>query len=154
MDNTNNIEVDRPGGKAKTVSNYGYGDAGASWKKRALKSFLANSSSSHEDIDWNNYTLRQRARMLYMAAPLATSAIKTNRTNVIGCGLRLKAKPNAELLGITQEQADAWEARTEAEFDLWARKNNHVTPLESMIFTACSSLHSCRGCCLVMFSLF
>lgn len=57
-----------------------------------------------------------------MAAPLATSAIKTNRTNVIGCGLRLKAKPNAELLGITQEQADAWEARTEAEFDLWARK--------------------------------
>lgn len=122
MDNTNNIEVDRPGGKAKTVSNYGYGDAGASWKKRALKSFLANSSSSHEDIDWNNYTLRQRARMLYMAAPLATSAIKTNRTNVIGCGLRLKAKPNAELLGITQEQADTWEARTEAEFDLWARK--------------------------------
>ena len=104
------------------MSNYGYGDAGASWKKRALKSFLANSSSSHEDIDWNNYTLRQRARMLYMAAPLATSAIKTNRTNVIGCGLRLKAKPNAELLGITQEQADAWEARTEAEFDLWARK--------------------------------
>ncbi len=104
MDNTNNIEVDRPGGKAKTVSNYGYGDAGASWKKRALKSFLANSSSSHEDIDWNNYTLRQRARMLYMAAPLATSAIKTNRTNVIGCGLRLKAKPNAELLGITRSR--------------------------------------------------
>ena len=57
-----------------------------------------------------------------MAAPLATSAVKTNRTNVIGCGLKLQSKPNAELLGLTPEQAAAWERRTEAEFELWARK--------------------------------
>lgn len=68
--------------------NKGYGEAGASWRKRAVKGFNAPSGSSHEDIDFNNYTLRQRSRMLYMAAPVATSAIKTNRTNVVGvaCG--------------------------------------------------------------------
>ena len=57
--------------------NKGYGDAGASYSKKALKGFLASSGSPHEDIDANNRTLRQRARMLYMAAPIATSAIKT-----------------------------------------------------------------------------
>lgn len=98
----------------------GYGEAGASYRKKALKGFIAHSGSPQEDIDYNNYTLRQRARMLYMAAPIATSAIRTNRTNVVGCGLKLKSRINREYLGLTQEAADAWEKQTEAEFDLWA----------------------------------
>lgn len=121
MTDTKSPEV--PTGRARRTLNSGYGDAGASWRKRALKSFIASSLSAREDIDWNNYTMRQRSRMLYMAAPLATSAIKTNRTNVIGCGLKLQAKPNADILGLTPEQAAAWERRTEAEYELWARKN-------------------------------
>ena len=72
--------------------NKGYGDAGASWHKKATKGFRAMSGSPKEDIDANNYTLRQRARMLYMAAPIATSAIRTNRTNVVGIGLQLKSR--------------------------------------------------------------
>ena len=56
-----------------------------------MKGFNAPSGSAHEDIDFNNYTMRQRARMLYMAAPIATSAIKTNRTNVVASGSGLKA---------------------------------------------------------------
>lgn len=109
-------------GKAAKASNSGYGDAGASWKKRVFKAFLASSISAHEDIDWNNHTMRQRSRMLYMAAPLATSAIKTNRTNVVGCGLKLQAKPNIDILKISPEQAAKWKLRTEAEFEQWARK--------------------------------
>lgn len=120
MEQRNNPEVIT--GKVARASMSGYGDAGASWRKRSLKSFIANSLSSHEDIDWNNQTMRQRSRMLYMAAPLATSAIKTNRTNVIGCGLILQAKPDAEILGLSQGKAAAWKTRTEAEFRLWARK--------------------------------
>ena len=42
----------------------GYSDAGASYARRALKGFIAQSGSPQEDIDVNNYTLRQRARML------------------------------------------------------------------------------------------
>lgn len=102
----------------------GYGEAGASCKKRALKGFTSQSGSASEDIDENNYTLRQRARMLYMAAPIATSAIRTNRTNVIGCGLKLKCHINHDVLGLTQEAADAWKKHTEAEFALWANKKH------------------------------
>lgn len=98
----------------------GYSDAGASYARRALKGFVARSGSPQEDIDVNNYTLRQRARMLYMSAPIATSAIKTNRTNVIGRGLWLKSVINRETLGLTQESARAWQRRTEEEFRLWA----------------------------------
>ena len=98
----------------------GYSDAGASYARRALKGFVAQSGSPQEDIDVNNYTLRQRARMLYMSAPIATSAIKTNRTNVIGRGLWLKSVINRETLGLTQESARAWQRRTEEEFRLWA----------------------------------
>lgn len=102
------------------VQNKGYGDAGASRKKRALKGFNAQSGSPREDIDFHNLTLRQRARMLYMAAPLATSAIKTNRTNVIGPGLRPYSKIDRDFLGMTADQADAWQRKAEKEFALWA----------------------------------
>ena len=102
------------------VINKGYSDAGASRKKRALKGFNAQSGSPREDIDFNNFTLRQRARMLYMAAPLATSAIKVNRTNVLGQGLTLSAKIDRKALGLTSEQAAEWQRNVEKEFALWA----------------------------------
>lgn len=100
--------------------NKGYGDAGASWHKKSTKGFKAMSGSPKEDIDLHNRTLRQRARMLYMAAPIATSAIKTNRTNVVGVGLQLKSRIDRETLGMSQEAADAWQAKAEREFALWA----------------------------------
>lgn len=98
----------------------GYGEAGASHYKKAVKGFTAKSGSPREDIDFNNYTMRQRARMLYMAAPMATSAIKTNRTNVVGMGLQLKCRIDREVVGLSQESAEAWQKKTEREFLLWA----------------------------------
>lgn len=108
------------GARPVRPSNKGYGEAGASFTKKALKGFTASSGSAREDIDYNNRTLRQRARMLYMAAPIATSAIKTNRTNVIGCGLQLKSRINRDRLGLSADQAKVWQRRTEEEFELWA----------------------------------
>ncbi len=102
------------------IQNKGYSESGASYSKKALKAMIPNSGSAHEDIDNNNYTLRQRSRMLYMGSAIAASAIKTNRTNVVGNGLKLKSTINREILGMTQEEAEAWQKRTEAEFELWA----------------------------------
>ena len=45
----------------------GYGAAGASYQRRALRGMIAKSGSPREDIDLNNQTLRERSRMLYMA---------------------------------------------------------------------------------------
>ena len=87
----------------------GYGQAGASHTRRVLKGFNPASGSPREDIDDNNYTLRQRGRMLTMSAPIATSAVKTNRTNTIGLGLKLNPRPDRAVLGLTSEQAKEWE---------------------------------------------
>lgn len=110
------------GGKIPRPVNKGYGDAGASYQKKSMKGFRAMSGSAQEDIDLYNGTLRQRARMLYMASPIATSAIRTNRTNVIGVGLRLQSRIDREMLGMDQETADAWQAKAEQEFELWASR--------------------------------
>lgn len=59
-----------------------------------------------------------------MAAPIATAALKRQRTNVVGNGLQLKSTINRELLGMSQEAAEAWQKRTEAEFALWAEKKD------------------------------
>lgn len=103
----------------------GYSEAGASLTRRSMRNFGPNSGSPNEDINWNNSTLRQRGRMLYMSSPLATSAINTNRTKVVGVGLSLKSSIDRTVLGLSPEAAQEWQKRTEAEFALWAgRKQN------------------------------
>jgi lambda family phage portal protein len=103
----------------------GYSEAGASWARRALKSFTAQSGAPSSDIDFNNKTLRQRGRMLYMASPIATSAINTNRTKVVGTGLILKSTVEREVLGISADAAKQWQRKTEAEFALWFSKKEN-----------------------------
>lgn len=107
----------------------GYSEAGASISRRSLKAFIPASSSPHEDIDYNNAVLRQRSRMLYMAAPLATSAINTTRTKVVGVGLTMTPAIDRELLGMSQEAAKAWQNRTKKEFELWAGKKKNCDAL-------------------------
>lgn len=105
-----------------TVKASGYSDAGASTQKVALKAFNAVSTSPIEDIDWNNATLRQRGRMLYMAAPVAAAAINVVRTKMIGTGLKLKCAVNKDILKISASAAEKWQKQTEAEFKMWAKK--------------------------------
>ncbi len=107
----------------------GYSDAGASTTKRALQGFNARSGAPSEDIDKNNSILRQRSRMLYMAAPVATSAINTNRTKVVGTGLTLKSLIDRTLIGMSTEAVKVWQKKTEAEFKMWAGKRQNCDAL-------------------------
>lgn len=106
--------------KTLEFMNSGYSDSGASHTKRSLKGFTATSRSPQEDIDANLTTLIKRSRSLYMGSPIATSIIKTTRTNVVGSGLRLKARIDYEFLGISEEESEKIEAQLEREFSLWA----------------------------------
>ena len=110
------------GQQTPPVINKGYSHAGASLTKRNFKGFVVESGSASEDINDNNYTLRQRSRMLYMSAPIATAALKRQRTNIVGSGLRLKPTIDRETLGLTKEQAEAWQRKVQAEFNLWASR--------------------------------
>lgn len=98
----------------------GYSDAGASTTRRALRGFTAWSGSPARDIDDNEFTLRQRSRMLYMGAPIATGAVRTVRTNVVGTGVVPRPRIDAAALGMTAEQAEEWADAARREFALWA----------------------------------
>ena len=118
----------------------GYSEAGASLTRRSLKGFVPASGSPLEDISFHAATLRQRSRMLYMASPLATSAINTNRTKVVGIGLSLKASVDKEILGITAEKAKEWQRKTEAEWRLWASKKQNCDAIGMNSFSELQQL--------------
>lgn len=81
----------------------GYSNYGASHTKKGMIGWTYGGGSAKEDIQENLSTLRQRCRDLYMGVPLATGALKTCRTNVVGSGLKLKSQVDYEVLGMTEE---------------------------------------------------
>ena len=105
----------------RSFQNSGYDESGAARNKNSMRGWLASSKTPQEDIDKNIPVLRQRSRSLFMSAPLAVSAIKTNRTNIVGEGLRLKSAIDGDFLGMTPEEAAQWQRSAEREFELWAR---------------------------------
>ena len=118
----------------------GYSDAGASTNRRSMKGFTARSSSPNEDINWNNYTLRQRGRMLYMSSPVARSSVQVNRTKVVGTGLTPKPSIDAEFLHMSPEAAKAWQRKTEREFALWAAKKENCDAIGMTNFAGLQQL--------------
>ena len=98
----------------------GYGNYGASRVSRAMRSWHVGGGSAKEDIEDNLDTLRKRSRDAYMGIPLATGAIKTLRTNVVGSGLVPTPQVDADYLHLTEEQADQLQAQISREFELWA----------------------------------
>lgn len=110
----------------KTIEliNSGYSHHGASRQKKALMGWVSKGASPDEDIVENLETLRERSRDLFMGTPIATGALKTIRTNVVGAGLKLNAQIDHRYLGLTEEQAAEWERNTEREFALWANNND------------------------------
>ena len=111
------------------VQNTGYSEAGASSVRKALRTFPPNSASPTLDIMPNLPILRRRTRLLYMSTPLATAAIDTNRTHVIGSGLKMQSTIDLSVLGISEEESRKWQQRVEAEFELWAGNRNHCDAL-------------------------
>ena len=102
----------------------GYGNYGASRSKKSMLGWIFRGGSANEDIHDNLSTLTQRGRDLYMGVPIATGAIKTMRTNVVGPGLVLKSQIDYEFLGLTEEEAQKLENQIEREFALWAESED------------------------------
>ncbi|WP_404427295.1 phage portal protein [Ureibacillus chungkukjangi] len=102
----------------------GYGRHAASSQKTSLKGWITSLASPLEDIERNIEKLRERSRDLYMGAPIASGALKTMTTNVIGSGLKLNSTIDYEFLNMTIEQADVWETTIEREFALWSESKN------------------------------
>ena len=106
--------------KLNLIQNSGYSNYGANRYKSTSKGWFDDGGSSREDIEDNLPTLRQRCRDLYMGVPLATGAIKTYRTSVVGAGLSVKPKIDGGALGLTDERAAEIERQITREWSLWA----------------------------------
>jgi capsid protein len=98
--------------------------AGARTDKTSLRNFRPMAGSADADSIGDLQTLRARSRDLARNTPIARGARNTSKTNVVGHGLRLRSKVDRDLLGISEDQAEAWESRIETLFHLWARSKN------------------------------
>ncbi len=106
--------------KMKILTNSGYSNYGANTTKKSMIGWDYFGGDSRSDIEDNLSILRQRSRDLYMGVPIATGAVKTMRTNVVGRGLLLKPTVDAEVLKMTAEQAQQMEKEITREWALWA----------------------------------
>lgn len=104
----------------KHFRNTGYSGGGASSRKNYARGWEWMGGSPSEDIGANLSVLRQRSRDLWANSPIARAALERIKTNSVGVGLRLQSTPNADILGISKEEASAWARRMEWEFSLWA----------------------------------
>ena len=106
--------------KKLEILNTGYSNHGASTTKKSMVGWQSTGGGVKKDIYKNRKKLVERSRDLYMGVSVATGALKTINTNVIGAGLKLKSSINNEIIGISEEEAENMENKIENEFNLWA----------------------------------
>lgn len=94
--------------------------SGARQDKTSMRSFNPSAGSADSDSLGDLETLRARSRDLARNAPIARGARNTSKTNIVGTGLRMSSSLQREVLGLSDEQAEAWEDNVEVLFDLWA----------------------------------
>jgi len=100
---------------------------GGSKIRRGLKQWLTFGNDADSDILPDLETLRNRSRDLVRNNPLAAGAIKTKVTNVVGAGFRQQSRIDRDAIGMTDDQADIWEAKAEREWKLfWESKEVDV----------------------------
>ncbi|MEA3279727.1 MAG: phage portal protein, partial [Thermodesulfobacteriota bacterium] len=106
--------------KARAFMSIAGGYLGGSKSRRGLKMWSTYGHDADSDILPDLPTLRERSRDLIRNNPLATGAIKTKVTDVVGTGLRLQSRIDRDVLGMDETAADKWEAKTEREWRLFA----------------------------------
>lgn len=117
--------------------------AGAKSNKTALKAWRTFAGSADADALGDLPALRARSRDLRRNNPIAAGAGRTGRAHTVGAGLAVRSTINRDILGLSVEQANAWERKTETLFDLWARSKScdvsmkqNFYQLQGLIFDA------------------
>ncbi len=64
--------------------------------------------------------LRAYSRDLARTSPIACGAIETQLAHIVGTGLTMQSRIDAQALGLSDEQASEWQRTTERWFQLWA----------------------------------
>lgn len=102
------------------MANRGLAWKGASTITDALKAFHVSRGSADYDLTADRQLIGYRARSLYQNSSFAGALINSIDTNVIGTGLKCRPAIPWEIMGLTREQALAWEREVQSLFALWA----------------------------------
>ncbi|MBE6091715.1 MAG: phage portal protein [Selenomonas ruminantium] len=100
--------------------NSGYSEGGASRTSNILKSYLPLRLSAKSDIDANLPLLRNRSADQAINTPVGAAAIQTSAIHTVGAGLKVFPRIRYLELGISHDEARAWQKKARREFDLWA----------------------------------
>jgi lambda family phage portal protein len=104
-----------------SAGGFGGGYVGGSRDRRATRNWRPPATDANSDTLGDLRDLRARSRDLVRNVPLATGAVSTVVTNVVGDGLTLQPQVDFKTLGISQDQARAWQDQALREFNVWAR---------------------------------
>jgi lambda family phage portal protein len=108
--------------RSRAVMDAAGGYKAARHDRRATKRWQPGGGSANADVLPDVPDLRARSRDLARNMPLATGAIATTTTHVVGLGLTPHAAIDREILGLSEEAAAQWERAAEREFRIWAKR--------------------------------
>ena len=100
------------------------GYTGARIDKAQLARWLPTGGSPTTDVVRDLPMLRARSRDQMRNAPVALGALNTTVSHVVGTGLTYTPAIDAKFLGLTQEQAEAWQNDTKRRFKTWAESTD------------------------------
>lgn len=98
----------------------GGGYVGARRDRAATANWHPGGGSPNTDIIPDLPMLRERARDQGRNAPVAVGAVNTAVSHIVGTGLSCTPAVNAKILGLTEEDADAWNEQTRHSFNVYA----------------------------------
>lgn len=95
----------------------GYSAGYRSW---ALRNWRPIAGSANADTIYDIPDLRAKNRALRRNDPIAAAIFNVTVGGSIGSGLTMQPAVDREFLGLSDEEADAWEANTQRRWELWA----------------------------------
>lgn len=131
------------GVKKLNIKNTGYDGGGASRTSGVLKAWNPIKSSAKSDINAHLDILRSRAADQVINTPIGSAAIATTTQYTVGAGLKVFPKIKYKMLNMEPDEAEEWNKKASAEFDLWAssklcdiRKRNNFYDIQEILYKA------------------
>lgn len=93
---------------------------GASTRRRQIKEFNPGAGDADSDSLSDLGKLRERSRDSLRNNPIATGALNTNLTHVVGAGLKVQSRIDNAILGMEDAEAEEWQRDTEREWKSFA----------------------------------
>ena len=117
------------------------GYTGASTSRRTLSQFVTNEGDADAETIADLPKLRQRSSDLIRNDAIASGIINTDVSVVIGSGLKVQSRIDRDILNLSDEQADAFEANAERIFRRWGNSQEcdiertlHFADFQELVF--------------------